>query len=90
VVLKLGHFGKQIRNTWNVLKCGAGEVDQKYLECFEMLCCRRMEKISWNDRARNDKVLLHAVKEGKNILHAMKRRKATCVGHILHRICILM
>jgi len=24
-VLKLGHFGNQIRNTWEVLKCGAGE-----------------------------------------------------------------
>ena len=23
-VLKLGHFGKQIRSTWKVLKCGAG------------------------------------------------------------------
>ena len=25
VVLKLGHFIKWIRNTWKVLKCGAGE-----------------------------------------------------------------
>jgi hypothetical protein len=25
MVLKLGHFGKQIRNAWKVLKCGAGE-----------------------------------------------------------------
>jgi len=25
MVLKLGHFGKQIKNTWEVLKCGAGE-----------------------------------------------------------------
>jgi len=25
MVLKLGHFGQQIRNTWKVLKCGAGE-----------------------------------------------------------------
>jgi hypothetical protein len=24
-ILKLGHFGKEIRNTWKVLKCGAGE-----------------------------------------------------------------
>ena len=23
--LKLGRFGQQIRNTWKVLKCGAGE-----------------------------------------------------------------
>jgi hypothetical protein len=25
MVLKLGRFGQQIRNTWKVLKCGAGE-----------------------------------------------------------------
>jgi hypothetical protein len=25
MVLKLGHFGAYIRNTWKVLKCGAGE-----------------------------------------------------------------
>jgi hypothetical protein len=25
VVLKLGHFGENIRNTWKVLKRGAGE-----------------------------------------------------------------
>ena len=25
MVLKIGHFGKCIRNTWKVLKCGAGE-----------------------------------------------------------------
>jgi hypothetical protein len=25
MVLKLGHCGKYIRNTWRVLKCGAGE-----------------------------------------------------------------
>jgi len=25
MVLKIGLFGKYIRNTWKVLKCGAGE-----------------------------------------------------------------
>jgi hypothetical protein len=25
MVLKLGYLGKQIRNAWKVLKCGAGE-----------------------------------------------------------------
>jgi hypothetical protein len=25
MVLKLGHLGQQIRNTWKVLKCGARE-----------------------------------------------------------------
>jgi len=25
MVPELGHFGKQVRNTWEVLKCGAGD-----------------------------------------------------------------
>jgi hypothetical protein len=51
MMLKLGHFGKYIRNTCKVLKCGAGE--------------------GW----RNEEVL-HRVKEGRNILHTIKRMKA--------------
>jgi hypothetical protein len=42
--------------TWTLRK-----VDQKYLKCFEMWCWRRMEKISWTDRVRNEEVL-HRVK----------------------------
>jgi hypothetical protein len=30
------------------------EVEQKYLESFEMCCWRRMEKISWNNFVRNE------------------------------------
>jgi hypothetical protein len=33
-----------------------------------------MEKISWIDHVRNEEVL-HGVKEERNILHAVKRRK---------------
>jgi len=33
-------------------------VDQKQLEIFEMWCRRRMEKIRWTDRVRNEEVLL--------------------------------
>ena len=33
-------------------------IDQKHLECFEMWCWRRMEKISWTDHVRNEEVLL--------------------------------
>jgi hypothetical protein len=27
MVLKIGIFGKQLKNTWKVLKCGGGEGD---------------------------------------------------------------
>jgi hypothetical protein len=47
-----------------------------------------MEKISWTDRVRNEKVL-HRVKEERNMLHTIKRRKANWMGHILRRNCLL-
>jgi hypothetical protein len=62
-------------------------VDQKHLEGFEM-CWRRMEKISWTDHVRNEEVLLR-VKEQRNILCEISKRKANWIGHILHRNCLL-
>jgi hypothetical protein len=51
-----------------VLKLGTlQKVDQKNLESFEMWCWKRMEKISWTDRVRNEEVL-HGVKENRYIL----------------------
>ena len=47
-----------------------------------------MEKISWNDRVRSEEVL-HRVKEERNILRTIKRRKVNCIGHILCRNCLL-
>ena len=47
------------------------------------------------DRWRNSAGLilceevLHRVKEGSNILHKIKRRKANWIGHILHRNYLL-
>jgi hypothetical protein len=57
-------------------------VDQKQLESFEMWCWRRVEKISWTDRVRNEEVLL-IVKEQRNILHEISKRKDNWIGHIL-------
>jgi ppGpp synthetase/RelA/SpoT-type nucleotidyltranferase len=54
------------------------KVEQKYLE---MRCLRRMEKMSWTDRVRNEEVL-HRVKEERNILHKIERRKGNWIGHI--------
>ena len=63
-------------------------VDQKHLESFEMLRWRRMEKISWTDHVRNEEVLLR-VKEQRNILHEIRKRKANWIGHTLRRNCLL-
>jgi len=47
-----------------------------------------MEETSWNDRMRNGGILL-SVKEDRNIIHTLKRRKAKWNGHILRRDCLL-
>jgi hypothetical protein len=49
---------------------------------------RKMEKISWTDHVRNEGVLLR-VKEQRNILHEINKRKANWMGHILRRNCLL-
>jgi hypothetical protein len=52
-----------------------------------MWCWRRME-IIWIDRVRNEEVL-HRVKEERQNVHTIKRRKAKWIGHILRRNCLL-
>ena len=47
-----------------------------------------MEKISWTEHVRNEEVLLR-VKEQRNILHEIRKRKANWIGHILRRNCHL-
>jgi hypothetical protein len=45
-------------------------------------------EIIWTDRVRNEE-LLHRVKEHRNILHTIDRRKANWIGHILCFNCLL-
>ena len=47
-----------------------------------------MEKISWTNHVRNEEALLR-VKEQRNILHEIRKRKANWIGHILRRNCLL-
>jgi hypothetical protein len=44
--------------------------------------------ISWTDHVRNEDVLLR-VKEQRNILHEIRKRKVNWIGHILRRNCLL-
>jgi hypothetical protein len=57
---------------------------QKHLYTYKP----RMKKISWTDHVRNEQVLLR-VKEKRNILHEICKRKANWIGHILRRNCLL-
>jgi hypothetical protein len=47
-----------------------------------------MEKIGWTDNVRYEDVLLR-VKEQRNILHEISKRKANWIGHILRTNCHL-
>jgi hypothetical protein len=78
---------------WSIALCGAetltfGKVDQKCLGCFETWCCRRMEKISWADRVRNEEVL-HRDKEERNVLRTVKIRKGNWIGYSWRGKCFL-
>ena len=78
---------------WSIALYGAETltiraVDQKHLNNFEMWCWRRMEKIIWIDHVRNEEVLI-IVKEQRNILHEISKRKTNWIGHILRRNCLL-
>jgi hypothetical protein len=47
-----------------------------------------VQSIGENDHVRNEDVLLR-VKEQRNILHEIRKRKGNWSGHILHRNCLL-
>jgi hypothetical protein len=73
MVLKLGHFRKKIRNTWNVLKCIAGEgwrksvglIVQGRKEVGNVLRKRRRRKVIWTGHILSRNCLLQRVVEGK-------------------------
>jgi hypothetical protein len=71
-----------------MMKLGKRKEDQKCLESFELWCWRRLEKTSWTNCVKNEEVL-HRAKEGRNILHTIKTKKANWIGHILRRNCLL-
>jgi hypothetical protein len=52
-----------------------------------MWCWRRIKTISWTDCVRNE--AKHKIKENRNILHTIKRRKANWIGHISRGYCLL-
>jgi len=78
---------------WSIALYGAETwtlraVDQKHLESFEMWCWRRTKKIIRTDHERNEEVLLR-LKEQRNTLNEIRKRKANWIGHILRRNCLL-
>jgi hypothetical protein len=64
-VLKLGRF-RQIRNTWKVLKCGAGEG-------------WKMEKVSWTDHVRMKMYYLESRSRGISYMKYVNGRRTGLV-----------
>lgn len=54
----------------------------KRLEAFEMWVYRRILKISWRDKIKNETVL-QRMKKGTEVLKTVKRRKLQYLGHIM-------
>ena len=58
------------------------EAALKKLEAFEMWCYRRMLRISWTDKVRNETVLQRMKKE-KEVLRTIKVRKLAYFAHVM-------
>ena len=72
---------------WSVLLYGSEawtlkKDDIRRLESFEMWVWRRMEKISWTERVRNEEVL-RRVGEQRTLINTIRRRKARWTGHVI-------
>jgi hypothetical protein len=80
-IWSIAFYGAKIWRLWNV--------DQKYIESFEIWCRRSMEKVSWTDRVRNEEVL-HRVNEERDILHTITEGSLiglviSCVGTVFFK-----
>jgi hypothetical protein len=62
---------------WNIRK-----VEQKRLEAFETWCWRRMLKIKWTDKIRNEEVY-RTIGEKRTLWNTIGKRRITWIGHTL-------
>ena len=69
--------------TW-ILK----KLEWKYLESFEIWCCRRIEKIKLSEKVTYEQVL-ERLREDRELLNNILHRKVYWISHILRRNCLL-
>lgn len=72
---------------WSVLLYGSEswtlkKTEIKRLESCEMWIWRRMERVSWRDRVRNEEVLRRAGEE-RTLIRTIWKRKMRWIGHIM-------
>ena len=68
--------------TWTILK-----ESTKRLEAFEMWVYRRMSRISWKDKVRNEEVLERLGVE-RELMQTLKTNKLVYFGHIARHDCL--
>jgi hypothetical protein len=73
LVLKLGHFGKRIRNSWEVLKCGIAD---GWRRRFGPIARKMMYCTAWGEK-------------GISFIWQNEGRLTELVGHIWRRTCFL-
>jgi hypothetical protein len=56
--------------------------DEKLLPSFEMWLYRRMQRISWTQRIRNEEVL-NRMETLPELINTIKTRKITYLGHLM-------
>jgi len=56
--------------------------DVKWIEVFEMLIWRRMERISWTEHKTNEEVL-KKVEEKRSLMDIIRTRQKIWIRHIL-------
>jgi len=66
--------------SWSVAFYGAGnetvwKIDQKYMESFETCCWRKMEKIIWTDRVRNEMKKYYIESRRREISYKIKGKE---------------
>lgn len=69
--------------TWTMRK-----EDERRIEALEMWIWRRMEKISWVEKVRNEDVLKR-IGEDRSMMKTVKRRKGRWLGHWIRQTCLL-
>ena len=64
--MRIALYGSE---TWPLRK-----LERKYLENFEILCLRRMERIKWSEKVTNEQVL-ERIGEKRTFLNNILHRK---------------
>ncbi|KAJ4430062.1 hypothetical protein ANN_22271 [Periplaneta americana] len=62
--------------------------EEKRIEAFEICIWRRLERVKWTDRIRNEAVL-ERMDEERMMLKLTRKRKRNWLGHWLRRNCLL-